>query len=70
MQPCDLSDLAPIDLKLLKTANFDVGPDHYPHMNPEEPRVAPDETVFVQTLGCGCKLGAAIWSRLLCSVCN
>ena len=41
------------DLKLLKTANFDVGPDHYAHVSPEEPRVGPDGSVFVQTLGCG-----------------
>ena len=41
------------DLKLLKTANFDVGPDHYAHISPEEPRVGPDGSVFVQTLGCG-----------------
>ena len=40
------------DLKLLKTANFDVGPDHYAHISPEEPRVGPDGSVFVQTLGC------------------
>lgn len=41
------------DLKLLKTANLDVGPDHYAHISPEEPRVGPDGSVFVQTLGCG-----------------
>ncbi|HLY52749.1 MAG TPA: hypothetical protein VKQ31_07060 [Steroidobacteraceae bacterium] len=41
------------DLKLLKTANFDVGPDHYAHISPEEPRQGPDGSVFVQTLGCG-----------------
>lgn len=41
------------DLKLLKTANFDVGPDHYAHISPEEPRLGPDGSVFVQTLGCG-----------------
>jgi hypothetical protein len=41
------------DLKLLKTADFDVGPDHYAHISPEEPRLGPDGSVFVQTLGCG-----------------
>jgi hypothetical protein len=41
------------DLKLLKTANLDVGPDHYAHISPEEPRLGPDGSVFVQTLGCG-----------------
>ncbi|HTL22020.1 MAG TPA: hypothetical protein VL220_14985 [Steroidobacteraceae bacterium] len=41
------------DLKLLKTASFDVGPDHYAHISPEEPRLGPDGSVFVQTLGCG-----------------
>ena len=41
------------DLKLLKTANFDVGADHYAHISPEEPRLGPDGSVFVQTLGCG-----------------
>ncbi len=41
------------DLKLLRTVNFDVGPDHYAHISPEEPRQGPDGSVFVQTLGCG-----------------
>jgi hypothetical protein len=41
------------DLKLLKTANFDVGEDRYAHVSPEEPRLGPDGSVFVQTLGCG-----------------
>src|SRR5262249_24113716 len=41
------------DLKLLKTAMFDVGPDHYAHISPEEPRRGPDGSVFVQSLGCG-----------------
>ena len=41
------------DLKLLKTADFDVGPDHYAHVSPEEPRLGPDGSVLVQTLGCG-----------------
>ena len=41
------------DLKLLKTAYFDVGPNHYSQISPEEPRLGPDGSVFVQTLGCG-----------------
>jgi len=41
------------DLKLLKTANLDIGPDHYAHISPEEPRRGPDGSVFVQTLACG-----------------
>jgi hypothetical protein len=41
------------DLKLLKTANFDVGANLYAHISPEEPRLGPDGSVFVQTLGCG-----------------
>jgi hypothetical protein len=41
------------DLKLLKTANFDVGDNRYAHISPEEPRLGPDGSVFVQTLGCG-----------------
>jgi hypothetical protein len=41
------------DLKLLKTANFDVGRDLYSHISPEEPRRAPDGSILVQTLGCG-----------------
>jgi hypothetical protein len=41
------------DLKLLKTAYFDVGENRYAHISPEEPRLAPDGSIFVQTLGCG-----------------
>jgi hypothetical protein len=41
------------DLKLLKTAYFDVGANHYGQISPEEPRLGPDGSVFVQTLGCG-----------------
>ena len=41
------------DLKLLKTANFDIGDNRYAHISPEEPRLGPDGSVFVQTLGCG-----------------
>ena len=48
------------DLKLLKTANFEVGPEHYAHISPEEPRQGPDGSVFVQTLGCGLERITAI----------
>lgn len=41
------------DLKLLSTRFFAVGPDHFAHIAPEEPRLAPDGSVLVQTLGCG-----------------
>ena len=48
------------DLKLLKTAYFDVGANRYAHISPEEPRVGPDGSVFVQTLGCGIERVTAI----------
>lgn len=41
------------DLKLLHTGYFDPGPGHYAHIAPEEPRVAADGSVYVQSLGCG-----------------
>ncbi len=41
------------DLKLLKTAFFDVGENHYGQISPEEPRLGPDGSIFVQTLSCG-----------------
>jgi 56kDa selenium binding protein (SBP56) len=41
------------DLKLLKTSYFDVGENRYAQISPEEPRLAPDGSIFVQTLGCG-----------------
>jgi hypothetical protein len=41
------------DLKLLETSYFDVGKNRYAHISPEEPRLGPDGSVFVQTLGCG-----------------
>ncbi len=41
------------DLKLLRTAYFEVGRNHYEQIGPEEPRVGPDGSVFVQTLACG-----------------
>jgi hypothetical protein len=41
------------DLKLLHTEYFDVGENRYAQISPEEARVGPDGSVFVQTLGCG-----------------
>jgi hypothetical protein len=41
------------DLKLLRTAYFDMGGNHYGHVSPEEPRRGPDGAIYVQTLGCG-----------------
>lgn len=41
------------DLKLLKTAYFDTGDQHFGQVSPEEPRRGPDGSVFVQTLACG-----------------
>jgi hypothetical protein len=41
------------DLKLLTTAYLDVGANRYGQISPQEPRLGPDGSVFVQTLGCG-----------------
>lgn len=41
------------DLKLLETEYFDTGGRHYGDTNPEEPRLAADGSVLVQTLACG-----------------
>ena len=41
------------DLKLLKTTYFDPGEQGYAHISPEEPRIGPDGSVYVQTLACG-----------------
>jgi hypothetical protein len=41
------------DLKLLKTANLDIGENHYGHVTPQEPRIGPDGAVYIQTLSCG-----------------
>lgn len=41
------------DLKLLKTAYLDVGENRYAQISPEEPRLGPDGSVFIQTLACG-----------------
>jgi hypothetical protein len=48
------------DLKLLKTANLDIGDNHYGHVSPEEPRLGPDGAVYVQTLGCGIERISAV----------
>ena len=41
------------DLKLLKTEYFEVGDNRYAQIGPEEPRLGPDGSIFVQTLACG-----------------
>jgi len=41
------------DLKLLKTEYFDVGENRYAQISPEEPRLGPEGSIFVQTLSCG-----------------
>lgn len=41
------------DLKLLGTFRLDPGPSLYGHISPEEPRIGPDGSVFIQTLSCG-----------------
>lgn len=41
------------DLKLLKTVYLDTGGTRYGDVNPEEPRLGPDGSVYVQTLACG-----------------
>ncbi len=41
------------DLKLLKTSYFDVGENRYSQIGPQEPRLGPDGSIFVQTLSCG-----------------
>lgn len=48
------------DLKLLKTAYFYPGVQGYAHISPKEPRVGPDGSVFVQSLGCGIERIAGI----------
>ena len=39
-------------LELLSTERFDPGPSGLSHIDPEEPRVGPDGSVYVQTLSC------------------
>ena len=41
------------DLKLLGTYKLDPGPSLSGHVDPEEARVGPDGSVFIQTLSCG-----------------
>ena len=41
------------DLKLLKTEYVDVGKNHYSHIGPQEPRLGPDGSVYIETLACG-----------------
>jgi 56kDa selenium binding protein (SBP56) len=41
------------DLKLLSTNYLDVGDNRYAQVSPEEPRLGPDGSVYVQTLACG-----------------
>lgn len=41
------------DLQLLKTVYFDQGDNHYAQTSPEEPRLGPDGSIFVQTVACG-----------------
>ncbi len=48
------------DLKLLKTSYLDVGENRYAQVSPEEPRLAPDGSVLLQTLGCGIERITAI----------
>jgi hypothetical protein len=38
---------------LLKTEYLDVGENRYAQISPEETRLGPDGSVFIQTLGCG-----------------
>ena len=40
-------------LELLSTHRFDPGPTGLAHIDPEEPRLAPDGSVYVQMLSCG-----------------
>lgn len=41
------------DLKLIGTYRFDPGPSRNGHISPEEARIGPDGSVYVQTLSCG-----------------
>jgi hypothetical protein len=41
------------DLKLLRTEYFDTGEARYGQISPEEPRLGPDGSIYVQTLACG-----------------
>lgn len=48
------------DLKLLKTAYFDEGENHYGQISPEEPRLGADGAIYVQTLACGIERVTAV----------
>jgi len=48
------------DLRLLKTAYLDVGENRYAQISPEEPRLGPDGSIFIQTLGCGLERVTAV----------
>jgi hypothetical protein len=48
------------DLKLLKTSYVDVGANHYSHITPQEPRLGPDGSVYVESLSCGIQRITAI----------
>ena len=48
------------DLKLLKTAYFDQGDNHYAQISPQEPRLGPDGSIYVQTLACGIERISAV----------
>lgn len=51
------------DLKLLTTAYLDVGANRYAQIGPQEPRLGPDGSVFVQTLSCGIERITEIQAR-------
>jgi len=48
------------DLRLLKTAYLDVGENRYAQISPEEPRLGPDGSILIQTLGCGLERVTAV----------
>jgi hypothetical protein len=51
------------DLKLLTTAYLDVGANRYAQVGPQEPRLGPDGSIFVQSLGCGIERITQIQAR-------
>ncbi len=51
------------DLKLLTTSYLDVGANRYAQISPQEPRLGPDGSVFVQSLGCGIERITEIQAR-------
>jgi hypothetical protein len=50
------------DLKLLKTANLDIGDNHYGHVSPEEPRLGPMERFTFKPSAAGLS-GSAPWTK-------